>query len=307
MEIIKAITAEITRRRISQAKLIAWFNGRFFSDRLSPLSKNDGLLTAACFEVEPRQLLIFFSKDSVRHFKLVVPAQKKISLLIEFIPLVNDTNPIDFKITYNLADNSSITIYEQHINKIPLELHQRIIAAKNTHFCRYKQLAPQNSFSEILTTELHGDNSQLCLREFSQLAPRVHTQCELVIKHLAKNCQSDLLYKALLKEQSRANFRATVMVPREAANTIAQVNNHNLLLDPTAIAHTSPMLKVYADNVTCKHGATVGEFDPLALYYLRSRGFGETDARHLLADAFASEINSSFPTWLSKNRPLPKL
>ena len=305
MNVKRVLDIEIAKRKLLQTKLMVWFDGQFFTDNLTPVLTDEKFADLSDSTII-YQLLLFFSKDSARNLELTVPSQKNLVFLTEFIPLFESTNQLDCKITYNLATNASFTLYEQHLNKIPLNLQQKIIAAQNAHFYGYKQIAPQNSFSETITAELMGNNAQFYLRELGMVASNLQISCNCVVKHLAQSCQSDLLYKTLLKEQSRTDFKAKVVVPREALETKAEVNNHNLLLDPTATAHTSPSLEVYADNVVCKHGATVGEFDPLALYYLRSRGLSEVNARQLLANAFGSEIMSQFPLWLTQNRPLPE-
>ncbi|MBZ8183211.1 Fe-S cluster assembly protein SufD [Oscillatoria salina] len=106
---------------------------------------------------------------------------------------------------------------------------------------------------------------------------------------------TDQLHKCILGDRSRAVFNGKVFVPREAQQTNAAQLNRNLLLSNKARVDTKPELQITADNVKCSHGATVSQLEPEEVFYLRSRGLNEADARHLLIDAFAAEILERIP------------
>ncbi len=110
------------------------------------------------------------------------------------------------------------------------------------------------------------------------------------IDHQAPHCVSKECYRGVLDGQSRGVFNGHVMVRQQAQHTDAQQMNHNLLLSDDAEANTRPQLEIYADDVKCSHGATVGQLDGDALFYLRARGIGEADARVMLVRAFADDI-----------------
>jgi Fe-S cluster assembly protein SufD len=98
------------------------------------------------------------------------------------------------------------------------------------------------------------------------------------------------LHKCLIDGSARAIFNGKVDVPQLAQMTNAAQLNRNLLLSPKARVDTKPELCITADNVKCAHGATVSQLEGDEIFYLRSRGLNEHDARHLLIDAFAAEI-----------------
>ncbi|MEC4982983.1 MAG: Fe-S cluster assembly protein SufD [Oscillatoria sp. PMC 1068.18] len=106
---------------------------------------------------------------------------------------------------------------------------------------------------------------------------------------------TDQLHKCILGDRARAVFNGKVFVPREAQQTNAAQLNRNLLLSDKAHVDTKPELQITADNVKCSHGATVSQLEPEEIFYLRSRGLNEADARHLLIDAFAAEILERIP------------
>jgi len=112
------------------------------------------------------------------------------------------------------------------------------------------------------------------------------------IYHDQPNCRSWEVYKGVLDGRSRAVFNGKVFVKPEAQKTDAKQTNRNLLLSDTAKVDTKPQLEIFADDVKCTHGATVGRLDDLALFYARSRGVPAEKAQRLLTYAFAAEVTS---------------
>jgi Fe-S cluster assembly protein SufD len=110
------------------------------------------------------------------------------------------------------------------------------------------------------------------------------------IYHDQPNCRSWEVYKGILDGRSRAVFNGKVLVKPEAQQTDAKQTNRNLLLSDKARVDTKPQLEIFADDVKCTHGATVGRLDDLALFYARSRGVPARDAQRLLTYAFAAEV-----------------
>ncbi len=110
------------------------------------------------------------------------------------------------------------------------------------------------------------------------------------IDHAMPHCASHELYKGILTGAARGVFNGKILVRKDAQKTDAKQTNKNLLLSPDATINTKPQLEIYADDVKCTHGATIGRLDEDALFYLRSRGIGAERARSLLTYAFASDI-----------------
>ncbi len=110
------------------------------------------------------------------------------------------------------------------------------------------------------------------------------------VDHVQPNCDSHELFKGILEGQARAVFNGRIFVHPGAQKTDAKQTNRNLLLSPAALVHSNPQLEIFADDVKCTHGSTVGELDDIAVFYLRSRGIGEVAARSLLTYAFAADI-----------------
>lgn len=119
---------------------------------------------------------------------------------------------------------------------------------------------------------------------------RQHIDNYTQVNHAAPNCTSDEFYKGILDDRSRAVFHGRIVVEQDAQQTDAQQQNRNLLLSRNAEIDTKPQLEIYADDVKCSHGATIGQLDHESLFYLRSRGIDESTARSLLSFAFANEV-----------------
>lgn len=110
------------------------------------------------------------------------------------------------------------------------------------------------------------------------------------ILHQQPHTQSDMLYKGIMDKKSRAVFNGKLYVEKQAQKTNAVQGNHHILLSPHAEAYAKPELEIYADDVKCKHGATTGQLDQDALFYLRARGINEQEAKTMLLNSFAEDV-----------------
>lgn len=114
--------------------------------------------------------------------------------------------------------------------------------------------------------------------------------CRTRIDHANPHCNSYELYKGILDDRAKGVFNGKIFVHQDAQKTDAKQSNQALLLSDDAVVNTKPQLEIYADDVRCTHGATIGELDEAAMYYLRSRGIPAERARKILIYAFANDI-----------------
>jgi Fe-S cluster assembly protein SufD len=119
---------------------------------------------------------------------------------------------------------------------------------------------------------------------------RQHIDNHTRITHLKPQATSRELYKGVLDDRARGVFQGRVIVAEDAQKTDSEMNNRNLLLSNDAEADTKPQLEIYADDVKCGHGVTVGQLDEKSVFYLQSRGVDEETARNMLTFAFANEM-----------------
>jgi Fe-S cluster assembly protein SufD len=122
-----------------------------------------------------------------------------------------------------------------------------------------------------------------------------HIDHHTTVRHQVGDTHSEELYRGILDDKSRGVFNGKVIVEKDAQKITAKQASNNLLLSRTAEIDTKPELQIYADDVKCAHGATIGQLDSAALFYLRSRGISEQKARALLIFAFAEEIIKTIP------------
>jgi len=139
-------------------------------------------------------------------------------------------------------------------------------------------------------TSLDGDAATCTLNGLYLTDGTQHIDNQTSIEHIAPNCPSHEVYKGVLDGRSHGVFNGKVYVHPEAQKTDGKQSNNNLLLSPTARVDTKPQLEIFADDVKCTHGATVGRLDELAMFYLNSRGIGRETARTLLTYAFAADV-----------------
>ncbi len=137
---------------------------------------------------------------------------------------------------------------------------------------------------------LAGEGSEATLNGLYLVEDRQLVDTHMRVDHLAPHCASHELYKGVLDGRARAVFSGRIHVHPGAQKTDAKQTNRNLLLSEEAIAHSQPQLEIYADDVKCTHGSTVGQLDDEAVFYLRSRGIGIEAARSLLTYAFAADL-----------------
>jgi Fe-S cluster assembly protein SufD len=137
---------------------------------------------------------------------------------------------------------------------------------------------------------LDDEGCECTLNGLYLAAGRQHMDNHTVIDHARPHCSSHELYKGILDGQAHGVFNGKIFVRPDAQKTDAKQTNQTLLLSQDAIINTKPQLEIFADDVKCTHGATVGQLDAEAIFYLRTRGIDLEQARNLLTFAFANDI-----------------
>ncbi|MCB0322423.1 MAG: Fe-S cluster assembly protein SufD [Bdellovibrionales bacterium] len=137
---------------------------------------------------------------------------------------------------------------------------------------------------------LKGEGISTVMNGLSVLAGEQHVDNHTIIDHAKPNCESKEWYKGIYADRSHGVFNGTIIVRQDAQKTNAIQSNQSLLLSKDADVDTKPQLKIWADDVRCTHGATIGQLDEDALFYLRSRGIGKDAAYDVLIEAFAADI-----------------
>ena len=150
----------------------------------------------------------------------------------------------------------------------------------------------------LARTDIHSDlddASECYLNGLFLGVKRQHMDNHTRINHLKPHGTSRELYKGILDERARGVFQGRVVVAEDAMQTDSEMNNRNLLLSDDAEADTKPQLEIYADDVKCAHGVTVGQLDEKSVFYLQSRCVDQETARNMLTFAFANEMVDKIP------------
>jgi Fe-S cluster assembly protein SufD len=137
---------------------------------------------------------------------------------------------------------------------------------------------------------LEGEGAECLLDGLFLAGGGQHVDAHTVIDHVQPHGTSRELYNGVVDGKARGVFHGRIVVRRDAQKTNAHQSNHNLLLSRESLVNSTPALEIHADDVKCKHGSTTGQIDPHSLFYLRSRGIGEREARAMLVYAFAAEV-----------------
>ena len=164
--------------------------------------------------------------------------------------------------------------------------HQGRDSTLNLHFVAFGGTLARHDIESVMA----GPGGTLILNGLYLLADAQHADHHTTIDHAADHCQSHEYFNGVLDDRSRGVFTGRIIVRPGAQKTDSKQTNNNLLLSANAHADSQPQLEIYADDVKCTHGSTVGPLDPRAMFYLRSRGVGEEEARRLLTYGFAAEI-----------------
>jgi Fe-S cluster assembly protein SufD len=153
-----------------------------------------------------------------------------------------------------------------------------------------------------MQVKLAGEEARLESRGVFALRGREQADTQLDIHHVARDTASDIVWRGVADQRARGIFHGAITVAQGADGADAQLSNKNLLLSALAEIDTQPVLEIYADEVKAAHGATVGQIDERALFYLRSRGIPAAEAKRLLVSAFcAAALDHIAQPWLREN------
>jgi len=167
-----------------------------------------------------------------------------------------------------------------------LQVQQAASSTISSHSISLGGLLTRND----ITAVLDGEGGELALNGLYVTRNRQHVDNHTSIVHARPRCNSREVYKGILDDRSTGVFHGRIVVRPDAQKTNAKQSNKNLLLSKEALVNSKPQLEIFADDVKCTHGATIGRLREEELFYLRSRGIGEDAARTLLTYAFAAEI-----------------
>jgi Fe-S cluster assembly protein SufD len=164
------------------------------------------------------------------------------------------------------------------------------VLGRNAHYRRIDLELGAILSRHELNVRLEGEGARLDANGVLFADGRRHLDTRIGIEHIARDTTCNLLWRGLGAGRGRAVFHGGIAIRAGADGSDANLSNKNLLLSDSAEIDTQPVLEIHADEVKAAHGATVGQLDPTAMFYLRSRGLSEAEARRLLTAAFCREV-----------------
>ena len=186
------------------------------------------------------------------------------------------------------ANVQHVMIEREHLETFNFST-QRIEQARTASVASHSLLLGGALVRNNVHPVLHGEGGECLINGLFIGSGRQHLDNYMLVEHASPHCASRQFYNGILDQQAHGVFHGRIVVHKDAQKTDAKQTNRNLLLDDDAQIDTKPQLEIYADDVKCTHGATIGQIEENALFYLRSRGIGEMEARRLLLEAFAGE------------------
>jgi Fe-S cluster assembly protein SufD len=238
--------------------------------------------TEAALMVQPRNLVIVGENAHVqiieRHQSLnenpvltnsvtEIFAQKR--AIVDYYKIQNDVQ------TANLIDNTYIAQKQESRVSVHTFSFGGNITRNNLNF--YHQ----------------GERIDSTLKGITIIGDKQHVDHYTLVQHATPNCESHQNYKTILDGQSTGVFNGKIFVEKEAQKTDAFQQNNNILLGDKATINAKPQLEIFADDVKCSHGCTIGQLDESAMFYMQQRGIPKKEAKALLMYAFTSEVTSS--------------
>jgi Fe-S cluster assembly protein SufD len=226
---------------------------------------------------------------------LVVADRDTQATVIESYVGLNDRNSVSFSNSVSevvAAENAVLHHYKLQA-ETPRAFHVgtlRVVQGRSAQFRSISVAAGGALVRNDINAVLDAEGAECTLDGLYVARGSQHVDNHTSIEHARPHCSSRQLYNGILDGASTAVFNGRILVRPDAQKTDAIQKNRNLLLSPDATIDTKPELQISADDVRCTHGATIGQLDPEALFYLRSRGVGIESAREMLVHAFAGEV-----------------
>ncbi|ENA1771504.1 Fe-S cluster assembly protein SufD [Yersinia ruckeri] len=265
---------------------------------------------------KPLYLLHISSGDAgevvnTSHYRhhLVLEANTQADVVEHYVSLNDLPHFTGARLTVSVGDNAQLT----HC-KLAFETPQSDHFAHNDIAMGRDARASSTSFllgagltRHHTSTQLNGEGATLSINSLLLPVGREVCDTRTYLEHNKGYCQSRQLHKTVVRERGKAVFNGMIKVAQHALKTDGQMTNNNLLLSKLAEVDTRPQLEIYADDVKCSHGATVGRIDAEQLFYLQSRGISQADAQQMIIFAFAAELTEAIGNDIIRQRVMERI
>ncbi len=256
-------------------------------------------------------------------------------------PILIDTSQVDAhwngRVLIVIEAGAKATVVERQtvVNPVWHNIVTEVNVAENAYFTHYRLSEPSidsqlissnhvaqyahsnyamhsfNQGSQLHRQDIHlrmlGEGGESLVNGVFSANLKDQTDIRLEVEHIAAHCNSTENFRGLAGGKGRCNFNGRIHIHPHAQKTSAMLSSKNILLSKSAEINAKPELEIYADDVKCAHGATVGQLDKEAVFYLRSRGVNDADAKALLSHGFANELVMAMPHYGIRDYLAPAL
>ena len=251
------------------------------------------------------------TSNQITHPRIIVNVGKNSNISIfEEIRFLGDKENLVNSVTNFILDEGSkvehvlVDDYSENTYQISnvLVKQKRDSTFSSYNYSNGKKLVRKDFIIELKERGAHCD-----LRGVYLADQKNHIDHHTIIEHEDEHCTSNELYKGILSGKSTAVFNGRIHVHKAAQKTDAIQSNQNLLLSDDSIIHTKPELEIYADDVKCTHGATIGRLDEKGIFYLRARGIKKEEAQKMMMRAYIGEVLNGMKNSKAKETLLEKI
>jgi len=230
--------------------------------------------------------------DVVHAFEIVVGQGSSLSLIHCDESLNQVENTIQSNISIELKSHSTLHYYNlQNINNYSTLNNETLVKQhEHSHLISHTYTLNGKTLNKHQVVDFTEESANADIQGLYLLDKNQECSHRIRLNHNFPNGQSNQLFKGILDDSAKVFFEGRILVAKNAQKTEAIQNNKNILLTNKANVQTHPFLEIYADDVKCSHGATIGQIDENALFYLRTRGIAEKQAKTLLMYAFSNDV-----------------
>ena len=233
---------------------------------------------AACIS-QPRNLIIAKKNSQASLIETYVTLGEHASFTNAVTEIIMEDDAIFNYYKYQDESEKAIQVGATHVHQLGKSVFTGVTLSLNGGMIRNN-----------LNIAVHKEHSETNMYGLYLLGGSTHVDNHTVVDHLVSNCESNEMYKGVLDDRSKGVFNGKIFVRKDAQKTNAFQSNRNIILSDDAEMDTKPQLEIWADDVKCSHGCTVGQLDMDQLFYLKARGIDEKTAKSMLLNAFAADV-----------------
>lgn len=264
---------------------------------------------------KPFHFIYINTKSNDSHFvhpQMFINAEVSSALTVIESYHTTDNEAIYFNNAANfihVGKNAKVDHYKlQYESKAAFQINNTIVTQdRDSEYSNYTVDLGGKIVRNNLSTELLDSGTQTNYYGVYLGLDKQHIDNQTFIDHAMPHCESNELYKGILTDHARGVFNGKVLVRQDAQKTNAFQQNSSLVLSNDAVMDAKPQLEIYADDVKCSHGATIGQLDKNSVFYLKSRGLNDEAARNLLQKAFLGDVVTHFKLDPVKQKVLQKI